>query len=176
MSSKSCLSLLPLSNFFSRRRSTLSEHLIISDCGNSSIFPMSSEYQFSPWSTEPIKQSTHWQLGWLAPKRVQLYLPWLQLLEGGSDKGVWDVITRRTKLWHRNDRSSYHCSKNCTGWELGPDIEKREHWHRKSTELSSCSIDHSPDCVVWLSWQLNLRRQVWWDCRITWQWTISPSW
>jgi len=35
--------------------------------------------------------------------------------------------------------------------ELGGNLvqtSKREHWHRKSTELSSCSIDHSPDCVV----------------------------
>jgi len=65
-----------------------------------------------------------------------------------------------------------------TRWELGPDIEKWEHWHRKSIELSSCCIDHSPDCIVWLSWQLNLWRQVWWDlpCRTTWQWIKSPSW
>jgi len=76
-----------------------------------------------------------------------------------------------------NDGSSYHCSKNWTVWELDPDSDKWEHWHRKFIELSSCASDHSPDYIVRLSWQLNLRRQAWWDlpCRITWQWTIS-SW
>ena len=61
--------------------------------------------------------------------------------------------------------------------ELDPDSDKWEHSHRKFIELSSCSSDHSPDYIVRLSWQLNLRRQAWWDlpCRITWQWTIS-SW
>ena len=100
VSSKCCSSLMSLSNFFSRRTLTLSEHLTISECGYPSIFPMSSEFQFSPWSTEPIEQnSTHWQLGWLVPKSVQLDLPLLWLLEGESDKGVWDVITQRTELW-----------------------------------------------------------------------------
>jgi len=79
---------------------------------------------------------------------------------------------------YRNDRSSHHCFKNWTRWELDPDSKKAEHWHRKSIELSSCSSDHSPNYIVQLSWQLNIQRQAWWDlpCRITWQWTISPSW
>ena len=47
VSSKCCSSLMSLSNFFSRRTLTLSEHLTISECGYPSIFPMSSECQFS---------------------------------------------------------------------------------------------------------------------------------
>ena len=72
-----------------------------------------------------------------------------------------------------NDRSSYHCSKNWTVWELDPDSEKWENWYRKSMELSSCSSDHIPDCTVRLSWRLNLRRQVWLPYWITWQWTME---
>jgi len=48
VSIKCCSSLMSLSNFFSRRTLTLSENLTTSECGNSSIFPMSSECQFSP--------------------------------------------------------------------------------------------------------------------------------
>jgi len=48
VSSKCCSSLMSLSNFFAKRTLTLSEHLTINECGNSSIFPMSSECQFSP--------------------------------------------------------------------------------------------------------------------------------
>jgi len=48
VSSKCCSSLMSLSNFFSRRTLTLSEHLTISECGYPSIFPMSSEFQSSP--------------------------------------------------------------------------------------------------------------------------------
>ena len=72
-----------LSKFLLKRELTLSEHLTTSECGNSSIFSMSSECQFSPWYTETIEQSsTHWQLGWLVMKGAQLDLPLLRLLEG----------------------------------------------------------------------------------------------
>jgi len=116
VSSKCCSSLMSLSNFFSRRTLTLSEHLTSSECGYPSIFPMSSEFQFSPWSTEPIKQSnTHWQLGWLTT--IRLGLPLLQLLERVGENGVWDVITLRTKLWHRQwwKQLSLFQELNCVG-------------------------------------------------------------
>jgi len=44
--------------------------------------------------------------------------------------------------------------------ELDPGGEKWEHRYRRSIELTDFTSDHSPDCVVRLSWQLNLRRQV----------------
>jgi len=160
VSSKCCSSLLPLFSFLSRRRLTLSEHMTMNECGVSSIFPISSECQFSPWSTEPVEQnSTHRQLGWLVPKRVQLYLPLLRLLEGGSENGVWDVITRRTKLWHGNDRSSHHCPKNWTRWELDPESL----WSGNTSienPLNRVVVDHSLDYIARLPWQLNLRRQL----------------
>jgi len=67
------------SNVLSRHLLILSEHLIVSDCGDLSSIPISSVCQFSIWSTEPIKySSTHWQLGWQKP--IWLDLPLLQLL------------------------------------------------------------------------------------------------
>ena len=48
VSFKCCSPLMLLSKFLLRRALTLSEHLTTSECGNSSIFPMSSECQFSP--------------------------------------------------------------------------------------------------------------------------------
>ena len=98
VSAKCCSSLTPLANFFSRQTLTLSENLTISECGNWWSFPMNSECQFSPWSTEPIGQSsTHWQLGWL--RTILLDLPLLQLLKRESEKGVWDVIMQRIQEW-----------------------------------------------------------------------------
>jgi len=109
--------------FSFRRLFTL--NLTTSEYGILSSFSMNSECQFSHWSTEPIEQSsTHWQLGWLVPKTVQLDLPLLQLLKSMSEKGVWDLIT---ELWHRND---YHCPKNGTQSrrrKMGTPIQKI-HW------------------------------------------------
>jgi len=45
-----------------------------------------------------------------------------------------EMLSREEQSCDRNDRSSYHCSKNWTRWELAPDIEKWEHWHRKSIQ------------------------------------------
>ena len=50
--------------------------------------------------------------------------------------------------------------KNWIKWEFDPDSEKWENRYRRTIELSSCSSDHNPDCIVWLSWQLNLPRQM----------------
>ena len=135
---KDCSPVVRLSNILSIQSLTLSEHLIASDCGNLSSFPMSSVCQLSSWSTEPIEHSsTHWQLEW--PRTIRLYLPLLRLLKSESEKEVWDVITRRTMLWHRNDWSSYHCPGNWTGWEQTPRVERTENPVSASLESSSCT-------------------------------------
>jgi len=127
VSVKGCSSLVRWSNIISKHSLTLSEHLIVSDCGNLSSFPISSTCRFSPWSAEPIEHSsTHWQLGWL--KAIWLDFSLLQLLESESEKDMWHVITRRIMLWHRNDRSSYNCPGNWTVWEQTsiPSVERTE--------------------------------------------------
>jgi len=119
---------------------------------------MNSKCQLSLWSTEPIEQgSTHSRLGW--PKTGRLDLPLLQISERAGENGVWDVITLRTKLWHRMIEAAITV-KNWIKWEFDPDSEKWENRYRRTIELSSCSSDHNPDCIVWLSWQLNLPRQM----------------
>ena len=132
VSVKGCSSLMLLSSFLSRQRLTLSNALTVSDCGNLLSFPMNSGCQFDLRRSAINQSSTHWQLGWLKTVRLDFpLLQILQLLESKSEMGVWDVITQRTKLWHRNDRSSYHCSKNSTGWEFDPESEKwaqNIHW------------------------------------------------
>ena len=76
VSIKDWLTLEWWSNVLLRHSLTLSEHLIVSDCGDLSSIPISSVCQFSTWSTEPIEySSTHWQLGWQKP--IWLDLPLL---------------------------------------------------------------------------------------------------
>jgi len=87
VSIRGCSLLVRLSNILSRQSLTLSEHLTASGWGNLSSFPISSVFQFSLWSSEPIEHSsTHWQLGWL--KTVWLDLPLLQVLERVCEKEV----------------------------------------------------------------------------------------
>ena len=163
------------SAFFSRWGLMLSEHLTISECRNLR-FPMNSECQFSPDLLSRSNKVTltdnldGWQrFDWIC-HYFNYWREWVRIKCGMLSRWEQSCDTG-------NDRSSYHCSKNWTVWELDPDSDKWEHWHRKFIELSSCASDHSPDYIVRLSWQLHLRRQAWWDlpCRITWQWTIS-SW
>jgi len=178
VSVKCCSSLMSLSNLFSRRTLALSEHLTISECGNAPIFPMSSECQFSSWSTEPIEQnSTHWQLGWLVPKRVQLDLPLLQLLERVNEKGVWDVITMLSHWEQSCDTGMIEAAIIIPRIEPGGNSLQTTKSGSTGTEIPLNWVvvnDLNPDYTVRLSWQINLRRQAWWDlpCR---QWTIS-SW
>ena len=163
------------SAFFSRWKLMLSEHLTISECWNLR-FPMNSECQFSPDLLSRSNKVTltdnldGWQrFDWIC-HYFNYWREWVRIECGMLSR--WEQSCETD-----NDRSSYHCSKNWTVWELDPDSDKWEDWHRKFIELSSCSSDHSPDYIVRLLWQLNLRRHAWWDlpCRITWQWTIS-SW
>jgi len=141
------------SNILSRHSLTLSEHLIASDCGDLSSVPINSVCQISAWS-EPIEHSsTHWQHWWL--KTIWLELPLLQLLGSKSEKEMWDVITRRTMLWHKNNQSSYHCPRNWTGWEQ-TSIPSVEHPVWASIEPSSCTGDHGPNFIVQLPWYWKL--------------------
>ena len=48
-----------------------------------------------------------------------------------------EMLSRKEQSCDRNDKSSYHCSKNWTRWELAPASEKWERWHKNSIELSS---------------------------------------
>jgi len=130
---------------------------------------MNSKYQFSLSSTEPIEQSsTHWQLGWL--KTVRLDLPLFH---------YWREWVRREcgmlSRWEQScNTGMIEAVIIVPRTELGGNSIQTAKSGRKSIELSSCSGDHSPTYIVWLSWELNLRRQVWWDlpCR---RWTKS-SW
>ena len=155
---KDCSPVVQLSNILSIQSLTLSEHLTASDCGNLSSFPMSSVCQLTSWSTEPIEHSsTHWQLEW--PRTIRLYLPLLQLLESESEKEVWDVITRRTMLWHRwLNQLSLSRELNRVGTDT-PRVERTENPVSASLESSSCIGDYSPDYIIQLSWRLN-RRQI----------------
>ena len=173
MSSRCRSSLMILSAFFSRWGLMLSAHLTISECWNLR-FPMNSECQFSPDLLSRSNKITltdnldGWQrFDWIC-HYFNYWREWVRMECGMLSRWEQSCDTG-------NDGSSYHCSKNWTVWELDPDSDKWEDWHRKFIELSSCSSDHSPDYIVRLSWQLSLRRQAWWDllCRITWQWTIS---
>jgi len=60
VSSNCCSPLILLRNLISRKSLTLSEHLTMSECGDLLRFPINSEYQFSPWSIEPIDDRTKW--------------------------------------------------------------------------------------------------------------------
>jgi len=113
MSSKCCSSLMSLSNFFSRRTLTLSEHLTISECGYPSIFPMSSECQFSvpDLLSRLNKIALTDNLDGLYRKVFNLTCHYFDYWRERAIREC-EMLSREEQSCDRNDRSSYHCSKN----------------------------------------------------------------
>ena len=133
MSSRCRSSLMLFSAFFSRWKLMLSEHLTISECRNLR-FPMNSECQFSPDLLSRSNKVTltdnldGWQrFDWIC-HYFNYWREWVRIKCGMLSRWEQSCDTG-------NDRSSYHCSKNWTVWELDPDSDKWEHWHRKFIEL-----------------------------------------